>query len=86
MSAYVVLIRNSIVNQSELDTYAAMARKARGAEQPTPLAYYGEAVALEGPDVNGVVILKFKDIEAAKDWYSLQPDISGSQGSSAAGS
>jgi uncharacterized protein (DUF1330 family) len=63
------LIRNNIVNQSELDTYASMARKARGAEPPTPLAYYGEATALEGPDVNGVVILQFKNMDAAKAWY-----------------
>lgn len=69
MSAYVILIRNSIVNQSEVDTYASMARKARGAEPPTPLAYYGEAIALEGADVNGVVILEFKSMDAAKAWY-----------------
>jgi uncharacterized protein (DUF1330 family) len=69
VSAYVILIRNNIVNQSELDTYAAMARKARGAEPPTPLAYYGEAAALEGPHVDGVVILEFKSMDAAKAWY-----------------
>lgn len=69
MSAYAILIRNSIINQSELDTYAAMARKARGAQPPTPLAYYGEAIALEGPHVDGVVILEFKDMDAAKAWY-----------------
>lgn len=69
VSAYVILIRNSITNQSELDTYAALAIKARGAEPPTPLAYYGEAIALEGPELNGVVILKFKDMDAAKSWY-----------------
>ncbi len=69
MSAYVILIRDKIINQSELDTYASMARKARGTEPPTPLAYYGEAVALEGPNVDGVVILKFKDMDAAKAWY-----------------
>jgi uncharacterized protein (DUF1330 family) len=69
MSAYVILIRNSIVDQTELDTYASMARKARGSEPPTPLAYYGEAVALEGPPVDGVVILEFKNMDAAKAWY-----------------
>lgn len=69
MTAYVILIRNSITNQSELDIYAAMAIKARGAEPPTPLAYYGEAVALEGTELNGVVILKFKDMDAARNWY-----------------
>lgn len=69
MSAYVILIRNSIADQRALDTYASMARKARGAEPPTPLAYYGDAVALEGPPVDGVVILAFKDIAAAKAWY-----------------
>jgi uncharacterized protein (DUF1330 family) len=69
VSAYVILIRNNVVNQSELDTYASMARKARGTEPPVPLAYYGEAMALEGPDVNGVVILEFKNMDAAKAWY-----------------
>lgn len=69
MSAYVILIRDKIINQSELDTYASMARKARGTEPPRPLAYYGKAVALEGPNTDGVVILEFKDMDAAKVWY-----------------
>ncbi len=69
MSAYAILIRNSIVDQNELDIYASMARKARGSEPPTPLAYYGEALALEGPEVDGVVILQFKNMDAAKAWY-----------------
>ncbi len=69
MSAYIILIRDKVIDQSELDTYASMARKARGTEPPTPLAYYGDAVALEGPHADGVVILKFKDMDAAKAWY-----------------
>jgi uncharacterized protein (DUF1330 family) len=69
VAAYVILIRNRIVDQSELDTYAALARKARGSEPPKPLAYYGEAVAFEGPEVNGVVILEFQSMDAAKAWY-----------------
>jgi uncharacterized protein (DUF1330 family) len=69
MSAYAILIRNAVINQSELDTYAVLARQARGAEPPKPLAYYGEAIALEGPLADGVVILEFKNMDAAKAWY-----------------
>jgi len=69
VAAYVILIRNHIVDQSKLDTYAALARKAGGSEPPKPLAYYGEAVAFEGPEVDGVVILEFTGMDAAKAWY-----------------
>lgn len=69
MAAYAILIRNRVVDQGELDTYAVLARKARGSEPPKPLAYYGDVVALEGPDVDGVVILEFQTMDAAKAWY-----------------
>jgi uncharacterized protein (DUF1330 family) len=35
----------------------------------TVLAAYGRQEVLEGPEVEGVVILEFPSVEAAKAWY-----------------
>ncbi len=69
MAAYVIFIRDRVTDSREMDAYAALAREARGDHQITPLAYYGDAEALEGPAVDGVVVLAFEDMRAARAWY-----------------
>jgi uncharacterized protein (DUF1330 family) len=69
MSAYVIFIRDRITDQSELDLYAVGARAARGDHPITPLAFYGAAETLEGSPADGVVILAFPHMEAARAWY-----------------
>ena len=69
MSAYVIFIRDKTLDPGEMETYATQARQARGDHKMTPLAFYGAAQALEGPPVEGVVILEFEDMAAALLWY-----------------
>ncbi len=69
MSAYVIMIRERIIDPDEMAIYAEMAPKARGEHPPKPLAFYGAHEALEGADADGIVILEFADMEAARRWH-----------------
>lgn len=69
MAAYVVFIKDETLDQDELATYAEKAGQARGDHPITPLAFYGALETLEGPEAEGVVVLEFPDVEAAKGWY-----------------
>ena len=69
MSAYVVFIRDETLDADELSTYGTLASQARGDHPITPLAFYGDLEVLEGKSAEGVVILQFPTLEAAKDWY-----------------
>ncbi len=69
MPAYVIMIRDRMVDPAEFATYGAKAREARGDHKITPLAFYGPHQALEGPDPEGVVILQFPSAAEARAWY-----------------
>lgn len=69
MSAYVVFIREKTVNQAEMDRYAQTAPLARAGHDITRLAFYGQLEVLEGPAAEGVAILRFPDMAAARAWY-----------------
>lgn len=69
MSAYVIMIREELTDDVEMQTYASMARAARGNSPPKPLVFYGAQEALEGPAADGVVVLEFEDMDAARSWY-----------------
>ncbi|HEY2660409.1 MAG TPA: DUF1330 domain-containing protein [Caulobacteraceae bacterium] len=70
MSAYVIFIRDKIIDPDEMATYAALAREARGQHKLRPLVFYGDKEALEGPEVDGVVVVEFETMDAAKAWYN----------------
>lgn len=69
MPAYVIMIRDRMVDPAEFATYGAKAREARGDHKITPLAFYGPHQALEGADPDGVVILQFPSAAEARAWY-----------------
>ena len=69
MSAYVILIKNQTRDPEELKTYAEKAVAARAGHEVTPLARYGALEGLEGDPAEGVVILQFPDMAAARAWY-----------------
>ena len=66
MAAYAVFIRESTLDQSELDAYTPKAEASLEGHQVTVLAAYGQQEVLEGPPVEGVVIVEFPTIEDAK--------------------
>jgi uncharacterized protein (DUF1330 family) len=69
MTAYVILIRDKMIDAAEFATYGAKAKLAREGHAITPRAYYGRHEVLEGADAEGVVILEFPTFDEAKAWY-----------------
>lgn len=68
-SAYVILIRDRMIDAAEFATYGSKARNAREGHAVTPLAFYGQYEVLEGPQVDGAVILQFPSFAEAQAWY-----------------
>ena len=69
MPAYAIFIKNKTHDADELKTYSQKAGAARGDHKLTPLAYYGPLEVMEGDAAEGVVLLQFPDMAAAKAWY-----------------
>ncbi|HTZ99618.1 MAG TPA: DUF1330 domain-containing protein [Candidatus Aquilonibacter sp.] len=69
MPAYMVFQRDSTIDPKELETYAPLAQASAAGHPAKLLAAYGKQEVLEGPAVEGVVIVEFPTIEDAKNWY-----------------
>ncbi len=69
MSAYVVFIKEEVTDQSELDAYSAKVGNSFEGRDLKFLATYGALETLEGPSIQGAVILEFPDTAAARAWY-----------------
>ena len=69
MATYIVFTRESTRDDSELATYSQQVSDTLTGHPVTVLAAYGRQEVIEGPDVEGVVILEFPTFEAAKAWY-----------------
>jgi uncharacterized protein (DUF1330 family) len=69
MSAYIVFIRESTKDAAELGTYMEEVGDTLAGHPITVLAVYGRQEVLEGPEMEGVVILKFPSFAEAKAWY-----------------
>ena len=69
MSAYVVFTRTKTIDQKELEKYWAGVRATTKGHPSEVLVAYGKFEVLEGSPIEGIVIVKFPDVKAAKDWY-----------------
>lgn len=69
MATYIVFTRESTRDAAELETYSEKVGATLGGYPVTVLAAYGRQEVLEGPEVEGVVILEFPSFDAAKAWY-----------------
>jgi uncharacterized protein (DUF1330 family) len=69
MATYMVFTRESTKNAAELETYSEKVGPTLAGHPVTVLAAYGRHEVVEGPDVEGVVILEFPSFAAAKAWY-----------------
>lgn len=67
--AYVILVRERMIDDAEFAAYGQKARAARGGHAVTPLAFYGRQEVLEGPQTEGAVILQFPSFAEAQAWY-----------------
>ncbi|HXM13792.1 MAG TPA: DUF1330 domain-containing protein [Candidatus Eremiobacteraceae bacterium] len=70
MAAYMVFTRESTRDPKELETYSKMVPATLAGHPVTLRARYGHHEVVEGPEIEGVVILEFPTIEAAKAWYN----------------
>ena len=69
MTAYIVFQRDRTKDKAELDTYSANVGPSMAGHKFTAHAVYGKHEVLEGPPVEGVVILSFPTFAEAKAWY-----------------
>jgi uncharacterized protein (DUF1330 family) len=70
MAAYAVFIRESTRDPAEMKTYSQLAGATLEGHPAKVLAAYGPQEILEGPEVEGVVIVEFPSIDAANTWYN----------------
>ena len=69
MPAYAIFIKQKTTDPAELVTYNSKAGPSLEGHSAKVLAAYGPQVVLEGPENEGVVLVEFPTIEAAKEWY-----------------
>ncbi|SDD67475.1 DUF1330 domain-containing protein [Auraticoccus monumenti] len=69
MTAYIVFQRETTQDQQALDRYSARADATFAGHDVQVLVDYGRHDVLEGPPVEGVVVLRFPDAAAARGWY-----------------
>ncbi|MDR6935461.1 MULTISPECIES: DUF1330 domain-containing protein [unclassified Luteibacter] len=69
MTAYVVFIRESTQDPDELATYNATVKPSFEGHPIAFHALYGDYEVLEGPPVEGVVIVSFPTMDEARAWY-----------------
>jgi uncharacterized protein (DUF1330 family) len=70
MVAYVVFTREKMRNPEEYERYKEKARPAAEGQPLKRLALYGKHETLEGPAIEGAVVLEFPTMEAAKTYYN----------------
>jgi uncharacterized protein (DUF1330 family) len=70
MSAYVIFVRDVVSDEAALDRYRELTPAAREAHPLEPLAFYGAHEVLEGEPVDGIAILGFPSMAAARAWYA----------------
>ena len=69
MSAYVVFTRTKTIDQKELEKYWTGIQGTMKRHPIEVLVAYGKHEVLEGDPIEGIVIAKFPNAKAAKDWY-----------------
>jgi uncharacterized protein (DUF1330 family) len=69
MAAYMVFTSYSTLDPKELETYRKMAPATLAGHPVSVRVSYGHHEVVEGPEIEGIVILEFPTIEAAKAWY-----------------
>ena len=69
MSAYIVFIRDRTTDPTEMATYSREVGTTLKGHPLTPLVAYGRYEVLEGPEVEGGVLLKFPSFAEARAWY-----------------
>jgi uncharacterized protein (DUF1330 family) len=70
MAAYIVFMRDKMIDPSEFEKYMAAVPGTLEGHPARPLAIYGKLEMLEGAPIEGAVIAEFASYEAALAWYN----------------
>lgn len=71
MAAYYIVIREQLKDQAGLDIYSNKAYQAM-TDKVEFVAGNGKFEAIEGAAPDGVVILRFPDMDEARKWYNSE--------------
>jgi uncharacterized protein (DUF1330 family) len=69
MAAYVIFVRERMRDSEEYERYREASGPANASHALKPLALYGAHEVLEGPAIEGAVILEFPTIDDARSYY-----------------
>lgn len=69
MPAYALFIREKVREPKTIEAYNAKAGPSLGGHPAKVLAAYGAIDTMEGARAEGVVLLEFPTLAAAKAWY-----------------
>jgi uncharacterized protein (DUF1330 family) len=69
MAAYVVVVRDEITNPDQYAAYAKKAGASFAGHDVKYLAANGALTPLEGDSPDGVILIEFPTVEAARAWY-----------------
>src|ERR1700746_667113 len=72
MSAYIVFTRTKTIDQKELEKYRTGIKAAMKDHPIEVLVADGKHEVLEGDPIEGMVIVKFPSVKAAKDWTNSE--------------
>ncbi|MCA6067781.1 DUF1330 domain-containing protein [Chryseobacterium sp. RG1] len=72
MPAYIIFTRTQTLNIAELEKYWSLIQETMKGHPIEVLVPYGDFEILEGEQIEGIVVAKFPDMEAAKKWYSSE--------------
>lgn len=69
MAAYIIFTREKMRDPEALAAYAKQSAGTIAGHQVKPHVVYGKHEVLEGAAIEGIVVLEFPTMEAAKAWY-----------------
>jgi uncharacterized protein (DUF1330 family) len=69
MSAYIIFLKEQTTDPEALKTYSAMTAAAASGHPIELFSAYEHHEVLEGNDLEGVVLVKFPTVAAAREWY-----------------
>ena len=71
MSAYLIVTREEPIHDADaFAEYQNRTRQMTGEHKLTPRVIYGDITGLEGNKPDGVIVIEFSSVEAAKAWYN----------------
>ncbi len=72
MSAYVIFIKGRTLDEEQMRIYNDQALSTLADHDVRALAFYGAHQELEGEEAEGIVLLEFPSMAAAKAWYESE--------------